>query len=330
MRIRPLILLVAIVSAGCTSFKTTIMQRAADSRFYPNFPCAKTQGVPVKLKVPTHVEVRITEAFFVQNSAGAVATAAATAADITTANAAKAQSVANAKQNQATNDQKTAQTALDAATTSGDADAIRLATADLAAKKKAAADAKEAFTKADDALAVATADAALAKKVAAAVPPKYSEAKITNNGHRLRNLSVNTRLVYTDKVFTVDFRRPAGGILNLSSIAMDSQQYFAAIQANYEEQTLQQINASIGAVAGGTQADLSKLSQGTVTTAPTAVEIPAVSTTGQNLDADSRIVALARFDISEPDWEDRLHEFVDKHVTGCIPTCPVGTCPVQQ
>jgi hypothetical protein len=201
------------------------MQRSSDGRFYPNLPGAKTKGIPVKMKVPTHVEVRIDEAFFLQ-------------------------------------------------------------TQDDGEKKK------------------------------------LSEARILrHDGQPLRALTVNTKLVYTDKVFTVDFRRPAGGLLNLSGVTMDSEQYFVSIQAAYEERTLEQITTALGTLKTGTAGSLAastaSKSEGTVN----AVEVG--KDAQGSIGAGARTIALARFDISEPGWEERLQCFVEQHVTACYQGCDV-------
>ena len=309
---RIFLLSLSLTAVGCTSFKTTVLQRGSDSRFYPNFPCAKTKGIPVKLKVPTHLEVKIVESFFMQDSSGAKA-------DANAKKAAKKLAAANTAKTNTAN-KLTAAKAIQAKA----AAALKKKPTDAMLKKKkqeadnAVAAATTADNVADAAVAVAKQDDVDAKEVKAAVVPKYSEAKVMCGGQRLRTHSIETKLCYTDKVFTVDFRRPAGGVLNLSSITMDSEQYFKSIAADYEEQTLQQVNAALGTLKTGEPAE--------ATAKTGSVEVPEGAK--ELLGAGTRVVALTRFDISDPNWEAQLHGFIDKHVTGCFPDCPVAEyCP---
>ena len=266
------------------------MQRSCDSRFYPNVPAAKTKGIPVKLKVPTHVEVKIVESFFIHNSSGAAAIAKS--------------KVDKAKAEKAKANFDTSLAQLTEMTNAG--------LLPTEADKKNITDLKVAN---DNAQQAANDSAAAVKEVTA----KYSEAKVMCSDKEIRNLSVETSLAYTEKVFTVDFRRPAGGLLDLKSVNMDNQQYFAAIQAEYQEQTVQQINSAIGTLATGKQS--------TVTSTGAAIPTPVDQSSTPLLGSDQRVVAMARFDISDPDWESRLHAFIDTHVTGCFQNCPGDNCP---
>lgn len=209
-------LLITISACGCTSFCTTIVQRTPDNRFCPNFPKSKTKGLPVKLKVPTHIEATITEKFFVESTQEA-------AADVANPNG-------------------------------------RI---------------------------------------------KCREVGLWLDGERIRHLEVDTKVIYTEKVFTVDFRRPAGGLLNLSAIDFDSEQYFKQVKASYEEKTLAQITSALGTLKPG------------LTGSASASNLNGIS----GLLMDTRTVAVARFDISETDWESQLQCFVDHHITSCYSGC---------
>ncbi len=191
------VLLVSL--AGCTSFKSTILQRTPGGGFQLNQPQSQTRGVPVKLKVPTHLEVVIQEEFFLQKT--------------------------------------------------GDQNA-----------------------------------------------PQFEEIFVKRHGQVVRPLNVETEVIYTDKVFTVDFRRPAGGVLNINEMKFDSEQYFGSLKATYTEQTLKDIHDALGSLKGPLGFK-------------TAVDDP-------HLKSFNREVARARFDISEPGWEDQLHCFVEQHVGG--------------
>lgn len=190
---------------GCTSFGTTIAQRCSNGTLIPNIPKAKTRGVPVKLKVPSHVVVNVKETYFVQKAEG-----------------------------------------------NGIPKEIKL---------------------------------------------------IDTYGQQIRSLDLTTRVEYDDKVFTVDFKRPAGGILDITSITYDQEQYFKDVQATYTENTLKDINTAIGNVK---------------TAIKSSASIPA---TQDKLAHETRQVATGRFDISVPGWEEELQCFVEQHITSCTGTC---------
>lgn len=57
---------------GCTSIRSTLVDRGPDGKFSGHQLSTKVKGVPVKLKVPTHVEVRIEEVFYVDEGTGQV------------------------------------------------------------------------------------------------------------------------------------------------------------------------------------------------------------------------------------------------------------------
>jgi hypothetical protein len=180
-----------------------------DDSFVKNEPQAHTRGLPVRLKVPTHVEVVITEDFFIE-------------------------------------------------------------------KRGANSNAS------------------------------YQEIRLTDDRNNpLRITSLETNVIYTDKVFTVDFNRPAGGILDVTS-TFDKEQYFATITATYTERTLADINTAISTLKP-------------VLARASAVRLAAGATA--TLATDKREVARARFDISDCNWEEQLHAFVDQHITGCYLGC---------
>lgn len=202
MRGAILISIAMLVSSGCVSYRSTIMQRNADDSFSNNPTVSHTRGLPVKLKVPTHVEVTIKETFVVER----------------------------------------------------------------------VADGNQSI---------------------------YREIPIVVDGREVHAQSVATRVIYTDKVFTVDFNRPAAGVLDLSNVSFDNEQYFAKIRAEYTEQTLADIGTALRTVR------------------PLLATPSAASTKrgDPNLAIDERMVAQTRFDLAEPDWEMMLQAFVEQHVT---------------
>jgi len=196
-----------LLSGGCVSYRSTIMSRTSDDRLHRNSSqCSR--GIPVTLKIPTHMDVRIEEEYFI--------------------------------------------------TQAGDKTAI----------------------------------------------PQLSRS--------LR--SVAMQKVYTPKVVTVDFVRPAAGTLALADgqedgIKMDPEGYFASIQAKIDDQTLTDITAQ--------KDNLAKiLGRGSIRSAK------AVSAGGETIDAgdDSAwqsyktMIAYKRFDISEPGWETAMQDFVDQYI----------------
>ncbi len=187
-------------TSGCTSFRTTIVQSTSNGTIIPNAPVDQARGIPVKLKVPSHVIVNIYETFFVQQNV----------------------------------------------------------------------------------------DGGLPSEI----------HMISFGGQRIRSLNLDTSVEYTDKVFTVDFRRPAGGLLGISKLEFDSEQYFRKIEAAYEERTLADINTAIGNISDAISSSTSLPKSGEK----------------NSLAFENRLIATQRFDLSEPDWETQLKCFVDFHL----------------
>ena len=125
--------------------------------------------------------------------------------------------------------------------------------------------------------------------------------------------SVFTAMVKTEKVFTVDPKRPAAGVLTST---LDFQgQYFKSIKYKNEDKTIETINKAI--------TDLTKPG-GILSGTGTNVE----STIDPNLMETNSVVASALFEIDDPNFECQLKEFLDKHLTGCH-TCNVVAPGVQ-
>jgi len=53
-----------LLHAGCVSYRSTIMSRTPDDRLHRNSNQC-TRGIPVTLKIPTHMDVRIEEEYFI-------------------------------------------------------------------------------------------------------------------------------------------------------------------------------------------------------------------------------------------------------------------------
>lgn len=133
---------------------------------------------------------------------------------------------------------------------------------------------------------------------------------------------VETGLAYTDKVFTVDFVRPAGGSLallnqdaNKDGIAFDDEQYFKSIQATVKEQTMEQVANAMKDFPGTLKGD-DKASGASV-----SARVVDSSQGFDNIHFEQSIVAYQRFDLARPHWEEELNYFVNKYLVKC------GTCP---
>lgn len=290
------VFMMLLMLTGCSSFRTTIWQRCSDHRLYPNQPCAKTKGLPVKLKVPSHVEVTISESFFIQATKPKAITPRSEALD-------------NAERRL----QDATIAALEAARVSNELHRKKLEHPNNA-NVTAAASAAQGFAKtANDNLEQAK---KLVENVKGSEPEatptaaQCREIEVCLDGQPVRHFDVDTKVIYTDKVFTVDFRRPAGGVLDLSAINMDDEQYFRQIKAAYEEQTLEQINGAIADITAGVTGQSVSGMSATINGARV-----------QGLATDTRTVAVTRFDISDPSWEHHLNCFVDRHVTSQYTHC---------
>jgi hypothetical protein len=210
-----LVLLLACGSAGCASFHTTIVDRLDNDSLIAD-PCQGRclRGVPVTLRVPTHVEVRITE------------------------------------------------------------------TQMLVSKKH------------DD-----------GKATAEFVPDICGGRKVA------------TQMIYTKKVFLVDFKRPAAGTLDLagtdeqSGLQFDQEQFFSSVNAKVEERTIRDITEVVSTFPK------TPSTNGAAKEASARYAAPASIPTNGLLIQDS-IVAIERFDINEPGWEDRMNQFVEYHLKG--------------
>lgn len=132
-------------------------------------------------------------------------------------------------------------------------------------------------------------------------------------------ICVDTELFYTDKVFLVDFKRPAAGTLELGGdsndgVAFDDEQYFSKIRAEVQERTLRDITSVIETFpktksAGGEQAS-SRL-----------------QTNVAGVSIEESLLAFERFDIADPYWEAKMHEFIDRKLRECGQCCDQKPCP---
>lgn len=127
-----------------------------------------------------------------------------------------------------------------------------------------------------------------------------------------RHLSVATDLIYTDKVFTVDVKRPAAGTADYTmefgakGDDLDNRQYFKNVKSKIVDETIKDVTAAINTVfsavpssAGGDNKTIESVDDGLV------------------FFDQSRTVAWKRFDVDAIDFEMQVAEFVAQHLNDC-------------
>lgn len=123
---------------------------------------------------------------------------------------------------------------------------------------------------------------------------------------------VETTTIYTPKVMTVDMARPLAGSLAIggdndsNGIVFDQAGYFETIQGKVDDQTFEDLNTAIPS--------LKKL-----LAAPTASEAAEIAAKGTNTKLGGwhsyhAVIALRRFDINEPCWEEEVQAFISQHL----------------
>ncbi len=104
--------------------------------------------------------------------------------------------------------------------------------------------------------------------------------------------------IYTEKIFTVDFKRPAAGTFDINATMQDNEQYFKQIQHKGEDKTLNEIANIISKVAP------SGLFKPASEGGPDANGITTVES----------VVAVRVFEIDAPDLQQQLTAFLECHV----------------
>lgn len=144
-----------------------------------------------------------------------------------------------------------------------------------------------------------------------------------------RLLSVRDELVYSDKVFTVDFKRPASGTLGLTLGFDEDEQYFNKIDSKLEDDTITASAALVAGVINSLQAQ-NKFAEKTSTAEEKEQREQEEKVADDNaimnglLTSDRRVVAYQRFDINAMDFELQVADFVNQHLN-CCNQC--GTAP---
>lgn len=136
--------------------------------------------------------------------------------------------------------------------------------------------------------------------------------KLTHLPLARRHLDVLPEVQVSDKVFTVDVKRPAAGSLDYEIEFQDGKgnpQYFSQVGYHVVDQTIRDITAvvanlkPIGPLSGEStgRASATKQKEGD----------------GVVLEPMVRTVAWKRFDLNAPDFEDQVLFFVNQHVNDC-------------
>lgn len=299
---------------GCTSFRTTALYRMENDSVTKELTNKNLKGIPVKLKIPSHVTVTIYEQQILLAEDPEVTKKLNDAVATATTNFKTAQAGFDT-QNDTVNTIRTRLIDVNAILTKARANlndpllrdaanaqiaeyepqAVLLKSSLVVEEKNLTASGKERDAKAD-ALQVAKAKALTPKNALVSFTPAQ--------------LMVETELKYTDKVFLVDFKRPAGGVLNLNSADIDDEQYFSKIQADVTERTLADVSGAINTLKGPL-GNLAKKNPNNAT--PTSAITPDGEVTN-GVDFQKSVVAFRRFDLNEPDWELAMRGFVDSHL----------------
>lgn len=128
-------------------------------------------------------------------------------------------------------------------------------------------------------------------------------------------LFVDTQIVETDKVFTVDVKRPAAGTLEYTMAfgdnkdPLDNTQYFKQIKSHIVDKTISDVNAALQTIL--------PLLPKPMTGRSTAADVPPPADPGlSNLLSENRVVAWKRFDLDAPDFEQQVACFLEQHMNG--------------
>jgi hypothetical protein len=118
--------------------------------------------------------------------------------------------------------------------------------------------------------------------------------------------------MYTEKIFTVDFKRPAAGTSNLR-LDMTEEQYFAKIQHDVADQTIEAVTGLLGSLF------------------PKEGMLPSPRTTTTpsrkpNLKELKALVAVGVFEIEAPDFEQQVAGFLNCHVNKAHDAWVVPPC----
>jgi hypothetical protein len=121
-----------------------------------------------------------------------------------------------------------------------------------------------------------------------------------------------TELLYTDKIFTTDFIRPAAGPFDLD-VSYTSDQYPSQVKQKLTDETLKQVAEIVGKLPS------------LLVPAPLAKQTSETGLSGGPvLEEIKSVVAANVFEIDDPNFEISLTEFIQTHLNGR------ATNPVQE
>ena len=310
------VVLLACATFGCTSFRTTSLYRFSNDSLAPQRTNKKLKGLPVKLKVPSHVSVVVYEQQVILANDPAADQALKDAADQAInrhaelnskiENLTKTINTTRESRESAANTLKTYQDAFDRSTGAQQAlakvfrdNATKVFEAAVEAESNALLDAqneaefRKRLNTLQQEMVLAREKAATGYVLVSFSPPQYQ---------------VETQLEYTDKIFLIDFKRPAAGTLDLKNAKMDDQQYFSQVQAEIEEKTIESIGGALKTITDPLVSLRPKMSN---SAKPTSASTPE-GESKDDVNFQKSVVAIQRFDISEPGWEDEMMWFVNE------------------
>lgn len=323
------VVLLACATVGCTSFRTTSLYRFANDSLAPQRTNKKLKGLPVKLKVPSHVSVMVFEQQVILADSSGESDKKTKTAEEAAATAIKQQLKIESIEGNlkvASDNLESARLLVikyskpvDGLDEEVRKEELKAANEILKAAFKKLDDEQKLFAGIEDerstlrdlqaAAILAAEDAAIKYRLVSFSPPQYQ---------------VETKLEYTDKIFLVDFKRPAAGILDLKNAKMDDQQYFAQVQAEIEEKTIESISGALNTIKD----PLVSLKPKTPNSAkPTSADTPE-GESKNDVHFQKSVVAIQRFDISEPGWEDQMMCFVNEKL-GVSQEIPVELAPLD-
>jgi hypothetical protein len=138
-----------------------------------------------------------------------------------------------------------------------------------------------------------------------------------------RQIGVDASIKKSDKLFFVDFKRPAGGTMDYTIDYGDGKsQYFKSIKYKVVDETISDINSALTTVFSTTATKSTSKANASPSRKPATENDPA---SGPILSSTTRTLAWKRFDINEPDFEQQLTDFVNLHVNDCNECGPNGT-----
>ncbi len=316
------IVLLACATLGCTSFRTTSLYRFANDSVAPQRTNKKLKGLPVKLKVPSHVSVVVYEQQIILGTAPA---------ELESLN--KAVKDAAAKVQVKSSALKALDDSVDEQLVSIDTATGTINHLEVLMNSSPMQEDKDAYENIIKKQRAIKADADGKLKIAQEKrtkdqPVLEAELALENSKLELARLAatpgyafvsfnppqyqVETQLEYTDKIFLVDFKRPAAGILDLTNAKMDDQQYFSQVQAQIQEKTIEDISGALNTIK---EPLISLRAKKTNSARPTSASTPEAEGTN-DVQFQKSVVAIQRFDISEPGWEDNMTSFVNEKLGG--------------